>query len=178
MANEFEKDNIFESAESMSQFLVEDGLMPWPGKKPVEVDWPNRTIHIYFIAHDDPGRYTPSYFMAAGPIAMALARAAPMAARGSALFSLAFLRPGAILGGIRTAITALGKTRFGRFFFSTSTLVIGGTLIWAMVDPDSLIKVFKHVAGAIATVVKPFMTPILIGVGVMLVGVVLLTRSR
>ena len=181
MAIESEKDNIIASAESMSRMLREDGLMAWPGKQPVEVHWQTRTVHIYFVAQDDPGSYTPSAFMAAVPIAMVAARAAPMAARAAGLAWLAFLPVGRIFTGIRAAIAAAGKTRFGRFFFKTSHLVVGGTLIWAMVHPSSLIKVFKHVGAAIGGFlggVAEGMSPMLIGVGVMLVGVVVLTRSK
>jgi hypothetical protein len=179
LAIESEKDNIIASAESMSRFLREDGLMAWPGKQPVEVDWANRTVHIYFVAQEEPSSYyTPSMAFALFPIATTVARAAPMAARAGGLAWLARLSPGAIFAWLRTSITALGKSRFGRFFFKTSTFVVGGTLIWAMVHPDSLITVLKHVAGAIGKVAEPFLTPILIGVGVMLVGAVVLTRSR
>ena len=177
LAVESEKDNIIASAESMSQFLREDGLMAWPGKQPVEVDWTNRTVHIYFVAQEEPSSYyTPSLAFALFPIVTTMVRAAPMAARASGLAWLARFSPGRIFATMKATIIA-AKGRFP-FLFKTSTLVVGGVLIWAMVDPDSLITVIKHIAGAAADVAKPFLTPILIGVGVMLVGVVALTRSK
>jgi len=177
LAVESEKDNIIASAESMSQFLREDGLMPWPGKQPVEVDWANRTVHIYFVAQEQPSSYyTPSMAFALFPIATTVARAAPMAARAAGLSWLARFAPGRIFATLKqTIINAKGAFPF---LFRTSTLVVGGTLIWAMVHADSLISVIKHFLKTLGKVAEPFLTPILIGVGVMLVGAVVLTRSR
>ena len=184
VADESERDNIFASAKSMSSFLRQEGLVSWPGKEPATIDWPTRTLHIYFIAQAEPGRYeelahgsVPSALQLLLPIAVVAARAAPMAARASGIFRIVNF---AVLVGF---IAKLGKLPFLRLFFSTTGLVIGGTLLWAMIDPDSMVRVYKHIGGALgkgagAVLEGIFKNPIMFGVAVMSVGLILVVKKK
>jgi len=109
-----------------------------------------------------------------------------VAARASAVVA-----PAVIRGGIFTKFGRLfGKAgskilQIGRKLTRSSALSLVGTglLVWSLIDMDSLVQVFKwagkkvsKAAGGLAKGV--FGTPVLIGIGVMVAGLFLVSRRQ
>jgi len=182
LATEREKDNIKEATKKLEQELRSAGMFPPLNRKLAELDWPARKVRIHFIAQNEPSAHVfePSFFFLGG-IAMAAARAAPLAARTTFVSSLvgragSVLNAGAIFVLIRGALLRMKKIPGFRFLFKTSNLIIGGALIWAMLDSDSFIQVFRtagRFAGGVAGGVAGGLAKgIFEGSGILIVGAV------
>ena len=183
LATESQKDNIEKSVKELEGELRSAGMFPPRDRLLAELDWPARKVRIHFIAQDEPAAHVvePSFFFLAGGIAVAAVRAAPLAARATsrvpgvgALVGKAFtvLNAGALFGFIRRVM----KLPWLKRLFSFSSLVVGGALIWAMIDPNSLIEVFKtaarYVGKAAAGIAAGVAGGLLEGSGILIVGAI------
>jgi len=170
--------NIQQDAAALSEDLERRGMIPWDDHDLVELDWTSKVFRIRFVQGKAPSSMyqTPS-FIGVGIM---------VAARASAVVA-----PAVIRGGIFTKFGRLfGKAgskilQIGRKLTRSSALSLVGTglLVWSLIDMDSLVQVFKwagkkvsKAAGGLAKGV--FGTPVLIGIGVMVAGLFLVSRRQ
>ena len=178
LATESQFENIKEATLELEQELRSEGMFPPPNRSLAELDWPARKVRIHFIAQNEPSAHVfePSVFFLGG-IALTAVRAAPLAARTASkvpgirgLVGKVFtvLNAGALFALIRNAL----KNRWFRGLFTVSNLVIGGALIWAMLDSDSFIQVFRTAGRFAGGVAGGLAKGIFEGSGILIVGAV------
>jgi hypothetical protein len=183
LATTSEKKNILAAVAELERELESEGMSPPRNRPLAELDWPARKVRIHFVAPDEPAAHVvePSYFLVAGGIAAAAVRVAPLAAKNSFIRGfvgrvVSALNAGAIFVLIRSALLKLKGVPFFKRLFSFSSLVIGGALIWAMIDPNSLIEVFKtaarYVGKAAAGIAAGVAGGLLEGSGILIVGAI------
>jgi hypothetical protein len=169
--------NITNDAKALSEDLEGRGMIPWDDHDLVELDWASRVFRIRFVQARTPSSMyqTPSFFAVAMIAARGAAAVAPAVVRGGFLAKF-----GRFTGSIGSRILRIGRSLTRS---NALSLVGTGLLVWSLIDVDSLVEVFKwagkKVAKAAGGLAKGLVgTPILIGIGVMVVGLFLVSRRQ
>ena len=167
------RDYIERDIDNLTDELESRGMEPWPGEDLVTLDWVSKKISIRFVQTRTPSSMylTPAYIGVALVGARAAAAAAPVIARAGIW---AFLLRGITKVGAKFARLGLGMSRNRAFGLATT-----GLLVWSLIDMDSLVEVFKWTGKKAGGFAKDLIgTPLLLGIGVLAVGVVLMSRGK
>lgn len=164
---------VSEDVDNLSDELERRGMTSWPGKELVTLNWDSKTISIRFVQTRTPY----SMYQTPAFIGFALIAARAAAASRPILASRGFF------GNILRRIPGIGSKflRLGQGLTRSSALLLvgGGLLVWSLIDPGSLVEVFKWVfEKAKEAATELLKSPLILGAVVLAVGVVLILRGK